>query len=179
MGGRIVSLARVVTSTITAYVNGTMEPMSVDAQGNQRVTVVDSGGSSVGRLSSGATQIPLVVAEPLEWAIVSAPAANTIASATKAAGGAGIRHVLRSLVANVQLVTAASFTAAAPVYWVVRDGASGAGAILYQGLSTAATLSGLNIMGSPNVAMTVEYTVAPGATNFEVISASGYSIALT
>lgn len=116
------------------------------------------------------------VNSPLEWTILHAPAANTVATATKLAGGAGVRHVLRSLVANTQLVSAANFTAAAPVYWVVRDGASGVGTILYQGFSTAAVVSGLNIVGSENTAMTVEFTVAPGATNFEVVSASGYSV---
>ncbi len=115
----------------------------------------------------------------LQWNAVHAPVANTIATVTIAAGGAGVRHVLESLTANVIVVTAANLLAVQPVYWVVRDGATGVGTILFQGSATAACLSGLSILGSPNTAMTIEFTVAPGATNFESVSATGYSLVVS
>lgn len=169
---------RVVTGALSGYSTDASELLSVDAQGNLRVALVSAAGSSAGQLSSGATQIPLVAAPPLQWGIVSAPAANVVASATKAAGGAGVRHVLQSLVANTIVLTAANFTANQPVYFVVRDGAAGVGTIIYQGAFTGALLSGLSLLGSVNTAMTVEFTVAPGLTNFEVVAASGYSVVL-
>lgn len=114
---------------------------------------------------------------PGEWTLTNAPAANTAATATRAAGAAGVRHVLRSINATLTAIAAAG-----PLTVVVRDGLTGAGAILWQDRLTAAagtsdrvSLSGLNIVGSPATAMTVEFTAAPGATNFETLSATGFS----
>lgn len=112
------------------------------------------------------------------WPITSAPAANTQATATKAAGGGGFRHVLTTICADVNAVAAV----AAPLVLVVRDGATGVGTILWQrrltaviGTTASVQLSGLAIVGSDNTAMTVEFTAAPGATNFETVSATGYT----
>jgi hypothetical protein len=119
-----------------------------------------------------------LVTPPGEWTINSEPAANTTATATRAAGGAGVRHVLKSI--NASLIGVAAI--AAPISVVVRDGATGVGAILWSDKLFAAaagsrdrvTLVGLNIVGTANTAMTVEFTAGPGATNFEVLSATGY-----
>lgn len=119
-----------------------------------------------------------MVANPGEWAITSAPAANTVASTTKGAGAGSERHVLRSINASISAVA----EIAAPLTVVVRDGAAGVGTIIWQeklmqvvGRSDRVSLSGLNIIGSRNTAMTVEFTSAPGATNFETISCTGYT----
>jgi hypothetical protein len=121
-----------------------------------------------------------LAAPPGEWTLTSAPAANTVATATRAAGAAGVRHVLRSIHASINAVAAIT----APLTVVVRDGASGVGAILWQDRLTAPagtdgriSLTGLSIVGSAATAMTVEFTAAPGATNFETLSATGYSSA--
>ena len=110
------------------------------------------------------------------WAITSAPAVSTQATATKAAGAAGVRHVLTSIQASLNAVVAQ-----AQVGIVVRDGASGVGAILWQdrvtapaGVDVRISLSGLSIEGTAGNAMTVEFTAAPTATNFETVSATGY-----
>lgn len=172
------SYGRVVTGAISAYSADASELHSLDAQGKTLVTLGNAANAAVGLLSAAATQIPLVANAPLQWSLVHAPAADTIATATKAAGGAGVRHVLQNLCVGLILITAANFTANQPVYWVVRDGAAGAGTIIFRGVTTNAILSGLNLVGTANTAMTVEWTVAPGLTNLEVISAAGYSIAL-
>lgn len=127
---------------------------------------------------AAATQITLAVSLPGEWTLTHAPAADTVATASKAAGAAGVRHVLTSVCADLTAVAAIT----APLTLVVRDGATGVGAILWQrrltspaGETKSVEVSGLNIVGSPATAMTVEFTAAPGATNFETISATGHS----
>lgn len=176
---RKIPLLRVVTGAITAYTAGTCNAPTMDTQGNQFVSLLGPAGTGPGSQSSG-TQNPLIVSGPLCWTLTNAPAVNTIATDTRAAGGAGVRHVLTSLACNIINVTNANLVAAAPVMVIVRDGASGVGPILFQYGAIGQILSptGLFILGSPNTAMTVEFNVAPGATNFEVVSATGFSIAL-
>lgn len=113
---------------------------------------------------------------PGEWAIQAAPAAATQATASRAAAGAGNRNVLTSVTVSIGAVAAQ-----APLGFVVRDGASGAGTILWRCLLGSAaggcqtvTISGLNIIGTANTAMTVESLAAPAATNFATVAASGY-----
>jgi hypothetical protein len=133
--------------------------------------------TNVGATSSKGAQLATA---PGEWTLNSEPAANTTATATRAAGGAGVRHVLTSV--NASLIGVAAI--AAPISVVVRDGATGVGAILWRdklftpaaGSRDRLTISGLNIVGSVNTAITVEFTGGPGATNFEVLSATGYDV---
>jgi hypothetical protein len=123
------------------------------------------------------------VAGPGEWSVQAAPASNTIASGTKVAGGAGVRHVLRSVSASAGAVGA---PAATVLTVVVRDGAAGVGPILWQrnvGVEAVAgkvngfDLAGLNLVGSANTALTVEFTGAGGAGVFESLSATGFDAA--
>jgi hypothetical protein len=117
-----------------------------------------------------------LVTDPGEWTLTNAPAAATIATATRAAT-AGVRHILKSIQASVQAVAAQ----AAPLLVVVRDGATGVGTILWQdrllapiGFNDDISVAGINIAGTTGNAMTVEFTTAPAATNFATISATGY-----
>lgn len=121
-----------------------------------------------------------MVAEPTNWTITHVPAANVQATASKAAGGVGVKHVLTSLwVAchNSGAATAAILTIN------VRDGATGAGTVLWTlKLPITATtltmssifLNDLNIVGTANTAMTVEFSAAGGANTNEVVNAAGY-----
>jgi hypothetical protein len=88
------------------------------------------------------------------------------ATASKAAGAAGVRHVCTALSFTLSARTA---VAAADVTVNLRDGASGAGSILqsWTFALTAATiapitvsLSGLKIVGSAATAMTLEFAAA-------------------
>lgn len=117
-----------------------------------------------------------LVTSPGEWTLTNAPAAATAATATRAAV-AGVRHILKSVQASLQAVAAQ----ATPVTFVVRDGATGVGTILWQdkvlapiGFNDSISVSGLNIAGTTGNAMTVEFTAAPAATNFVTVSATGY-----
>lgn len=120
----------------------------------------------------------MLTAMPGEWAINHAPAANTIATITRAAGGAGVRHVCKGFSVSINAVAAI----AAPLVVNLRDGATGAGTILWTerlmapaGVTFTITRDGLNIPGSANTAMTLEFTAAPGATNFENVNLNGIS----
>lgn len=105
---------------------------------------------------------------PGHWSVRNAPASDAQASASKAAGGAGFRHVLCGFTVNL---LASIATAGTTGLWVIRDGATGAGTILLSGRLTLLaettpvyraidrdSLSGLNIPGSDNTAMTIEFT---------------------
>lgn len=139
------------------------------------------GSASAPQLATQSGDQALLAAAPGEWTLTHAPIANTQATATRAAGAAGVRHVLKSI--NATLIGVGAI--AAPISVVVRDGASGAGPILWAdqlfapaaGSKDRVTLTGLNIIGSAATAMTLEFIAAPGATNFEAVAATGYSSA--
>lgn len=112
------------------------------------------------------------------WTVNNTPAVAAQATATKAAGGTGVRHVATGITA-----TLASGSAASTIVSVnLRDGATGAGNILWTGVMTAPIgtsappieLSGLQIMGSPNTAMTLEFSAGAGATTQESVSLQGF-----
>jgi hypothetical protein len=112
---------------------------------------------------------------PDEWSITHTPAVATQASASKAAVS-GIRHYCRSISAIISAVAAQ-----AGIHVVLRDGASGAGTILWSqtialpvGGIAVIQLDNLNIPGSPNTAMTLEPDAAPAGTNFASVSLTGY-----
>lgn len=118
---------------------------------------------------------------PFDWAVKHVPAANTVATISKAAV-ATQRHVCTSITASVS-----SDGAPTPATLVVnlRDGATGAGTIVYAfSLSLVATsgdaavygLSGLNIIGTLNTAMTLEFAAAGGANTYETVAMTGYSV---
>lgn len=151
------------SSTVSTRVQGTIAPSEMNAAYAAATT------------KRGLT----AVAGPGNWTLTHAPAVNTQATATKAAGAAGVRHVLTSLRAVVNAVAAQT----TPLLVTVRDGASGTGTILWQSKVTALAgtdgvveLSGVNIVGSAATAMTVEFGAAGTTNNFEVVSATGYSV---
>lgn len=116
---------------------------------------------------------------PGEWAIEHTPAANTQATISRAAV-ASQRHVCKGFTVTLSAVAAI----AAPLVVVLRDGASGAGTILWSsklmapaGQVVTISRDNLNIVGSVNTAMTLEFAAAPGATNFENVALNGYTAA--
>lgn len=122
------------------------------------------------------TRSAVQVLTPGEWTVNSGPAAGTRATVTRPAVAGG-RNVLRSL-----LVTIANDGTAATVFneFVVRDGAAGAGTIIYRGVlrdqansAGVLALAGLNIVGSVSTAMSFEFLAAPDAGHVQRISASG------
>lgn len=143
----------------------------------QPITVLPANVASALALSTQPVSNVQLVTSPGEWTLTNAAAVSSQATSTRAAGAAGVRHILKSIQASLQAVAAQ----ATPVIAVVRDGLTGAGTILWQdrlmapiGFTDRISVDGLNIVGSAATAMTIEFTAAPTATNFETISATGY-----
>lgn len=122
------------------------------------------------------SSVGALMTRPGDWSITNAPAANTIATITKA-GVAGTRHVCTSLLGAM----AAPLAATPVTTLVLRDGASGVGAILWStthmagvGFADEVQSGPVNIVGTAGNAMTLEWLAAPGANNFQSVALTGY-----
>jgi hypothetical protein len=115
------------------------------------------------------------------WTVISNPAASSQATASIAAE-ASVRHVVDCVSFSAVAVVAPVLTA---LTINVRDGATGAGTVLwtFQVMSPAATgqavvphsICGLNLVGTTNTAMTLEFSAL--LTNLiESVSISGYNV---
>lgn len=111
----------------------------------------------------------------------NAPSANTAASATHAAV-TGKTHVCQTI--HTTFNAGSSAPAAAGIALVLRDGASGTGAILWSSQmsvpavagqsSPPVEVSGLAITGTPGNSMTLEFTSAGGANTLETVAFTGF-----
>lgn len=115
---------------------------------------------------------------PVEWSITHDPGAGVKATISKGADATGA-HVCRGFSISLNAVAAI----AAPIQVVVRDGATGAGTILWSARLTAPAgttiiveRNGLNIRGSVNTAMTIEFAAAPAGTDFQAVNLNGYTL---
>ena len=113
------------------------------------------------------------------WSITDTDAGNTQSTVSRAAGGGTVRHVATSVSACF-----GDTATHAPIVVNLRDGATGAGTIIRAwvlGVGTANDTNcveeaGLNITGSANTAMTIEFAAASGvATSTTSVNLSGYS----
>jgi hypothetical protein len=125
----------------------------------------------------------LMATGPGSWPVQSTPAVTTAPSASKAAGAAGVRHVATGALISLTAVAAQTI-----IYFTLRDGATGAGTILWQiGLTQPAAgqftmaIPLPNLFGTAATAMTLELTNASGAltnpvaTNFATATLFGFS----
>jgi hypothetical protein len=115
------------------------------------------------------------------WTVIHNPAANSQATAS-IASEASVRHVVDCVSFSAGATTAPALTA---LTVNIRDGASGAGTIIwtYQVIIPAATgqsvaphsICGLNLVGTTATAMTAEFSA--GLTSLiESVSISGYNV---
>ena len=118
-----------------------------------------------------------LVTQEHEWAVEHRPAAATQATISKAADAGG-RHVCKSITVTLAAVGTASGAEVA----VLRDGATGAGTVLWSGVLSVPTnssdniaIAGLNIIGTKGTAMTLEFVAAGAAATFESVALSGYT----
>jgi len=109
------------------------------------------------------------------WAAEHRPAAATQATIGKAAE-AGFRNVCRSITVTL----ACGATPQTPITAVLRDGATGVGAVLWSAVLAApansacvVALSDLDVVGSINTVMTLEFTGAGVANSLEAVAMSG------
>lgn len=129
--------------------------------------------------NTATTSIGAAYTVPLStWSITNTPAVATAATVSRAAGGGTVRHVATSVTACV----AANGTAQTPLLIHLRDGATGAGTIIRTwaisaviSASECIDLSGLNMTGTANTAMTIETAAAPATAVQATVTLTGYS----
>lgn len=133
-------------------------------------------------LASLSAQGALLVAAPGQWSVNHVPAAAAQATASRAAGAAGVRNICVTIDATLIIPPTVNQPA---IQLNLRDGATGAGTILWSrqfgvGAALAAggqmvvSLSGLNIVGSAATAMTLEFSAAGAATTLQSVAMTGY-----
>ncbi len=117
-----------------------------------------------------------LVTEEFEWADEHQPAAATQATISRAADVGG-RHVCRSVTVSV----ATGATASGIITFNLRDGATGAGTILWS-CKLSAAINGsdsisvpMNVIGTKNTAMTLESAGAGAATSELTVAITGYT----
>ena len=110
------------------------------------------------------------------WSQAHTPAAAAQATTTKAAV-AGTRHICNGISATI----ACAATPQTPITIYLRDGASGVGAVLFaatvaapvnQGASSY--LTDVNVVGTINTAMTLEFSAAGVAGSLQAVTLSGW-----
>ncbi len=121
------------------------------------------------------------VGGPNAWTVNHAPAANTTATITRPAAGAGHCNVATAL--TVMYVAGASAPTAKTLSVAIIDGDTGGTSYLWgpaalsipavAGAVNGIALAGLWIKGSPNTKMTLEFSAAGGANTVESVSLSG------
>jgi hypothetical protein len=134
---------------------------------------------------SAATQVGiLATANVGNWSAIHVPATATQATATRSAGGAGIRHVCTSITATLSAGTLA-LAAGAPLVVSLIDGASGGTTYLWRsiidipavaGQAYTIALSGLSLFGTAATAMTFEFSAAGGTNSFQSVCFTGYDV---
>lgn len=118
-----------------------------------------------------------VAAKQSDWGLANTPAANTIATVTRAAGGVGTRHIITGLAASVfdaagtLPLQRVRITSGAEV-WTVYLGAQNTLAL---NAAYPIALSDLSIVCPDNTAVTMDFTTVPGANNFQTVSLQGYT----
>lgn len=117
-----------------------------------------------------------LTSRPGNWS-VSAQATAGAPSASRSAGGTGVRHVCNS----VSIVVATDGYVQTPVIVNLRNGATGVGAILQTWAISAPAnstsviaISNLNIVGSVATAMTLEFAAATTTLVVASVNLSGY-----
>ena len=112
---------------------------------------------------------------PTAWMVVHNPAAATQATITKAAPIATKRHVITHICASLATTTAT--TAVLHVY--LRDGATGAGTIVWSAVLSVPTngfafvAATLEIPLTPGTAATFEFDGAGSSATFESVTMCG------
>lgn len=159
----IARVKQLATGAILSLDDGTPGMVTCDQFGNLWVNLANGNGGV------------LAPAINSSWTAFSTPAAATVATATRASAGAGKRNICNSISYSIGAVAAQ-----AVLTLVLRDGASGVGTIIWSltlgPLPAAGQLNNnvpVNIQGSVATAMTLEFTAAPAATNFESVAMTG------
>lgn len=107
-----------------------------------------------------------LVSPPGMWSVINSAGVGNQSTATKAAAGAGVRHICTGIVVAFGAVAAPVATF---LTWNLRDGTTGVGTVLAQGLvavpaavfqSDPIVITGITIPGTAATAMTLEFSAA-------------------
>lgn len=143
--------------------------------------------SSAANLSTAVNNGTQLSERGARWSITNSGTAASGVQGTisKAAGGAGVRHVIDCIGWSAD---SAGAVTAANVLLNVRDGATGAGTVVWfhaLSIPTAAALGiqevpvtqmcGLNILGTANTAATIEFS-ASVAGSIQAVNMTGYDV---
>lgn len=135
---------------------------------------------SATNISAKSSANALLTTHAGDWSVTHAPAANTQATITKAAGASGVRHVCTSVSAT--FAAGASAPTAAVGTLNLIDGATGGtpiaswiiGVEATAGRTTPFVITGLNIVGTAATAMTLEFAAAGGANTYQSVAMTGH-----
>lgn len=139
-----------------------------------RTVIRDAQGNLVIRVQPGAAQTP--------WSQFGLNGANAAASAQQAAGGPGVYNVATLLVVEFASGSTAPTVPATPLSFYIRDGAVGAGTIIFRQYWSLPATAGavdrsvipLYLVGSANTPMSFEF-LACGANVFSSWYFQGFS----
>ena len=177
-GGAAAELADVKNATPAAAAYGVVT-RNLQSDGTNEIK-----SGSAANLAAQSSANAVLASSPGEWSVTHAPAVNTVATATKAAGAAGVRHICTGV--SARIVAGTTAPAAIQGTLNLRDGASGAGSILASwtvvlaaaiGARDEVNLTGLHVVGTAATAMTLEFVAAGGANTFESVALFGHSAA--
>lgn len=157
--------------TLTTDPSGSSMVQMVGMTDSVRAQFLNAGTSSgTAQGAANSSSAALLTVQASQIGINSSPAVNTQASASVAAGGATVRHMAAHCSGSIATVAAQT-----QVNLNLRDGATGAGTILWAGtilcpISTQCALDSgpINIIGTAATAMTCEWNGVPAVGNFEV-----------
>lgn len=127
-------------------------------------------GSAANQALASTSAASVLTVAAADKAVNHTPAVNTQATAS-IAGSAGLRHVGTTCSGSVNTVAAQT-----PLTLSLRDGATGAGTVVWSAVvggcaittTCVVTSPVLNVLGTANTAMTCEWSGAPATGNFEV-----------
>lgn len=169
-----------------ALASGTLGALALCTATNPTFAQITDGTNAI--KSGSATNIAaasgvnaLLTTHPGQWSEYHAPAVNTQATKSHAAGAAGVRHVCTWV--SFTLANDSTGSVQTTLAFNLRDGASGAGTILASwtmalpataGECRTFSLSGLNIPGTAATAMTLECATAPATHTAASIAFGGY-----
>lgn len=141
-----------------------------------RASEVRTGSATTQAAQSSANS--MMVVSPGCWTEKHEPAAATQATKSKAAA-AGTRHVCTHITAILSTTDTAQSSV---IYIYLRDGATGAGTILWEMPVTASTNTTVgyagpipNIVGTANTAMTLEFSGAGVSNSKQTVTLVGFS----
>jgi len=189
VGGAVVSSVTVAgTSTPTdAFANPTT------AQLSEVFTMGWNGGTwdrfrtaSAANLTTGTQTGSLIAEKGARWSVTHAPTVGLQATASITAGAAGVRHVADCISYSMGAAVAPTATNTTVV---LRNGATGAGTIVWQkqlsapastGVHANESFCGLGIVGSAATAMTLEFPLVFGPTGLTneivTVNLTGYDV---